>query len=97
MKILSKLINGVACCILNLPCCKPPDSSVKALGTFIREAGGKQWAQNVCESVAEAILSECDLVPKGVGKAIGEAYYPIIKHVLDKDKDTDDEIPMTTT
>lgn len=79
-------LNGVACCVLNLPCCKPPDSPTQALARLIMKK--VTWDENSCRDAAEAVLAEYDLVPKGVGEAIGQAYYPIIEHALKQQKET---------
>lgn len=81
-----KSLNGVACCVLNLPCCKPPDSPVQALAKVIGKSVDG-WGEGVCREAAEAVLAEYDLVPKGVGEAIGQAYYPIIEHAVKRQKE----------
>lgn len=75
--------NGRACCILNLPCCPPPGSQAGSLAKMIHKAIGEdRISSTACFEAAEAILKEYDLVPAGVGQAIGAAYYPIIKNAL---------------
>lgn len=74
--------NGIACCALELPCCKPPGSRAGALAKIIRGAIGDGVAPSACVDAAQAILEKWDLVPAGVGKAIGEAYYPIIADAI---------------
>lgn len=75
--------NGVACCILNLPCCKPPGSRAGALARIIHKAVGEDRIGSVaCFEAAEAILKSYDLVPAGVGQAIGMAYYPVIADAI---------------
>lgn len=64
--------NGIQCCALDLPCCKPPGSQVKAVAKVVRMAIDLPPEQVTC--VAECLLEQFDLVPKGVGKAIVEGY-----------------------
>lgn len=71
--------NGIGCCILDLPCCKPPGSRVNALAKMMRDA---MAAGGDCTAAAEAILAKYDLVPAGVGAAIGATYYGVIADAI---------------
>jgi len=85
--------NGIGCCILELPCCKPPGSRAGALAKIIRAAIGEEAKPSACIDAAEAILEHYDLVPSGVGKAISEGYWPMFQRAIGRRKD---DLPMTT-
>lgn len=75
--------NGTICCALEV-CCPPPPEGLNepqtaALAELIAVNGGGAGAVNRMSSprhIAEVILANFDLVPKGVGRAIVEAYRP---------------------
>lgn len=82
--------NGQQCCALELPCCKPPGSPAGALARMIYsgllpENGSPMNSITTlgdCTRAASAILAEYDLVPKGVGKAIGDAYWSVFENAV---------------
>jgi hypothetical protein len=69
------------CCLLGV-CCPPKlhgrriDALAAEINTALAEGGGVDDGARV-NRVAELILSRYDLVPKGLGDAIVEAYRPI--------------------
>lgn len=81
---IPSVANGKACCILGLPCCIPP-------GGLTQEGARKlalaKTMQKICSSlsdsdaleIADGLLTEFDLVPAGVGKAIAASYMRWIK------------------
>jgi len=66
--------NGQQCCALDLPCCKPPGNPRGAVAKMVHDCSVLGYEQSFV--VADAILAEYDLVPKGVGTAIVKGYAP---------------------
>lgn len=88
--------NGPVCCILGVCCPPPPEGingpQVKALAKFLNEAmKDQEWSwqeppasrsRTLGDLAAEALLANFDLVPRGVGRAIVEAYRPQFERAL---------------
>ncbi len=77
--------NGRVCCLLGV-CC-PPGSREEALAQEIEADLGlgsqkTETTTGIARSVAEWILENYDIVPKGVGTAIIEAYRPEFKKLF---------------
>lgn len=69
--------NGHVCCILGVCCPPDTDSQRQALKEeMAQELGGET---SDYEQLVEWLTGTFDLVPKGVGKAIVEAYDPEFK------------------
>lgn len=79
-------LNGRVCCLLDLPCCIPPqgaqpgEAQLEALAHLIKEAfNGAGPDEPKFTRAAKAVLEHVDLVPKGAGSAIARAYAPYFK------------------
>jgi len=68
--------NGKRCCALGV-CC-PPDSDEQRAAALEEVVDGC-GADATPETVVNFLMSEYDLVPKGVGEAIVNAYDPEFK------------------
>jgi len=74
-------LNGRTCCVLDLPCCRPPegisaaDAQAEVLSSVIMDAC-PEVLKPLALKISKELLSHVDLVPKGLGKAIVEAYRP---------------------
>ena len=67
----------IACCILGI-CCGPEAQRValaQKLEAWDAESDEKSWP----ETLASKLLDEFDLVPKGAGQGILDAYAPYFK------------------
>lgn len=76
-------MNGHVCCILGV-CCVPPekrDEQVQALADEIEKSLGPDATKTDTTTgnayaVAQLVLDNFDLVPKGLGEAVVAAYTP---------------------
>lgn len=66
--------NGQRCCALGV-CC-PPDSDSQRAGLVAEAEHALGSLTPTAENVVNWIMSEYDVVPKGVGEAIVNAYDP---------------------
>lgn len=84
--------NGAVLCCAAWVCCDEPDQVRKALAEAlmsdlwdVKLGDGKATtpatlAMSHAEQIAGWVLDHFDLVPKGVGKVIADAYRPLFEH-----------------
>jgi len=75
--------NGHVCCILGV-CCPPPGGRKAASKALAEEMAGYFSGKESYQQMAEWLLENFDLVPRGVGEAIVEAYRPEFAKLADK-------------
>lgn len=74
-----------ACCQLQLCCRKRSDAAIALAENIAHDFGWSAHKDEVstgnARAVADWIFERFDLVPKGVGAAIAEAYQPFLKEM----------------
>lgn len=79
-------MNGGSCCLLKV-CCPEPADQQDALARELNKA--MKWSgddDKYGDEVAKLLLDNFDLVPKGVGEKIVEAYRPLFEEAAQSSK-----------